>query len=600
MSRIQIENFRTFHRLDVSVGQHLVIVGENKIGKSNLLHALRLVLDPELPDSARNLVADDFWDGLKAAGSPVARGEKIKISVDLTDFEGNNNILSVLAEHVIQANPLVARLTYLFRPRLDLGEPPKKESDYEFVVYGGDREDCTFGYELRKRLPMTVLQALRDAEGDLESWRRSPLRPLLDKAAGSIERSKLETVASQVTTAANAVSQLNEIKDLSKLIAKRMRDMVGSQALQTSFGFTPTDPDRLIRELRLMIDQGQRGVGRASLGSANLLYITLKVLEYEELVEEGKRDHTFLAIEEPEAHLHPHLQRLVYRDLLQKRSHLAGNSSRDSRAPQTLLLTTHSPHIASVAPVRSLLLLRKAAGKASTEAVSTAKVSLDQKDEADLERYLDVTRGEMLFARGVLLVEGEAEEYVVPVLGRELGYDFDALGITVCNIRGTNFEPYVKFLGPQGLGIPFAVITDFDPQEDGTNLGEKRVKKILKHLMEPSAHAKLSVRGVASEASKYGVFLNQYTFEVDLFRSGRHKSMCTTISELTTVAAARGRAASWKADLKKMTPTQFLKDIEKIGKGRFAQRLASRISGRACPSYIQEAIKYVAAKCEPR
>ncbi len=60
ISRIQIQNFRNFHDLDIALGEHAVIVGENKIGKSNLLFALRLLLDPSLPDSARQLKEEDF------------------------------------------------------------------------------------------------------------------------------------------------------------------------------------------------------------------------------------------------------------------------------------------------------------------------------------------------------------------------------------------------------------------------------------------------------------------------------------------------------------------------------------------------------------
>ena len=64
LSRIKIKNFRNFKRLRVDLGQHAVILGENKVGKTNLLFALRLILDPSLPDSARKLRLDDFWDGL--------------------------------------------------------------------------------------------------------------------------------------------------------------------------------------------------------------------------------------------------------------------------------------------------------------------------------------------------------------------------------------------------------------------------------------------------------------------------------------------------------------------------------------------------------
>jgi len=46
IARVQFTNFRNFADLDVGFGRHAVIVGENKIGKSNLIYALRLILDP--------------------------------------------------------------------------------------------------------------------------------------------------------------------------------------------------------------------------------------------------------------------------------------------------------------------------------------------------------------------------------------------------------------------------------------------------------------------------------------------------------------------------------------------------------------------------
>ena len=113
ISRIQIDNFRNFASLDVNLGRHAVIVGENKIGKSNLLYALRLVLDPSLPDSMRKLREEDFWDGLNR---PLGKEDRIKISIDLTDFEDDENQLALLAEHLIKPSPMVARLSYVWQP----------------------------------------------------------------------------------------------------------------------------------------------------------------------------------------------------------------------------------------------------------------------------------------------------------------------------------------------------------------------------------------------------------------------------------------------------------------------------------------------------
>jgi putative ATP-dependent endonuclease of the OLD family len=126
----------------------------------------------------------------------------------------------------------------------------------------------------------------------------------------------------------------------------------------------------------------------------------------------------------------------------------------------SVLLTTHSPHIASVAPLRSILLLKEMTG-ADTVGTSTAAINLTDAQADDLTRYLDVTRAEILFARGIILVEGDAEKFLLPTFAETLGHSLDKLGITVCSVAGTTFVPYVKFL--TALDIPFSVITDWDP-----------------------------------------------------------------------------------------------------------------------------------------
>ena len=587
ISRIQIQNFRNFQALDLDLVRNAVIVGENKVGKTNLLHAIRLVLDPSLPDSARQLTAEDFWDGLPR---PLSSRDKITVSVDLTDFEEDENQVALLADYLVEPEPMTARLTYVFQPLEEKQGDPTRDSDYEFVLYGGDRPENHLRFDLRRCLPFDLLPALRDAEGDLRNWRRSPLRPLLDAVGGRIDRDDLVALAESITEATRAAAENEEVRGLAASINDRVRGMVGSaQAVETALGFAPTDPERLLRALRLFIDSGRREMGAASLGSANVLYLTLKALGLDQSVAEGRRYHTFLAIEEPEAHLHPHLQRLVYRDFLRS------PEGRSTPSSVTAILTTHSPHIVSVAPLDSIVLLRKTEDGRGSEAVSTAKLDLQPTVLADLERYLDVTRGEMLFAKGVLLVEGEAERFLVPALAKANGVDFDQLGISVCSVAGTNFGPYMELLGERGLRLPVAVATDGDPAADGCRRGEARVIQLLEKVTEPwdlmcTRTQQLSI------ARNHGLFLGERTFEVDLFRAGAHEEIGDTLVELAPGKTARDRAKAWRSQPDSLNTDQFLKDISGIGKGRFAQRLSTRVVAGCWPNYIRDAVEYVCSR----
>ena len=322
-----------------------------------------------------------------------------------------------------------------------------------------------------------------------------------------------------------------------------------------------------------------------------MLYLTLKALGLDQAVAVGQRHHTFLAIEEPEAHLHPHLQRLVYRDLLRS------EEQQDGPRPVTVILTTHSPHIVSVAPLHSLVLLRKTSDGQSSEGVSTAQLELDPEVVADLERYLDVNRGEMLFSKGVLLVEGDAERFLLPALAKAHGIDFDELGITVCSVAGTNFLPYLELLGESGLRLPVAVVTDGDPTSDGKKRGETRVLKLLKTIAASESLEGRTNAQMLCIARERGLFVGDYTCEVDLFLSGVHAEIGQTLTDLAPGDAVRARARDWQADPDSLDHDRFIKDVTAMGKGRFAQHLSTQITDGGWPDYMRDAVIYVRNLC---
>jgi predicted ATP-dependent endonuclease of OLD family len=130
LSRIRIKNFRNFKSLDLPLAASTVVVGENKLGKTNLIYALRLVLDPSLPESSRTLRAEDFWDGLK---KPF-QGNAIEISIEVSGFDGDKEATAILSDCVVAKKPLLARLTYQFRPRAAIEAAKAGALEYEHSV----------------------------------------------------------------------------------------------------------------------------------------------------------------------------------------------------------------------------------------------------------------------------------------------------------------------------------------------------------------------------------------------------------------------------------------------------------------------------------
>lgn len=586
ISRVMITNFANFQALDIRTAEDMVIVGENKVGKSNFLRAMQLVLDPSLSERDRRLGLEHFWDGL----GEDKLGSVVEVALEFTEAAGDARLLRHLADCIVDVGPpFVGRVTYRYRPKPDLDGAPTSMADYEYVIFGGADPDNDVGSDMRRMMPMDVQVALRDAEKDLASWRHSPLRPLIEELTQTLGEEDREEILEEIDAAQVALTARPEVESTADRITARLEEMVGEQhAMPLSLGLAPTRLDALLRGLRLLIDDGARTISDASVGSANLIFLALKSLELDRLVADGERDHTFFAVEEPEAHLHPHLQRLIYRHFLAPGAAVA----KRPRA-QTTILTTHSPHIASVAPLRSIVLLRHDSDAATTTGVAAATTPLEPEEVADLQRYIDVTRAELFFSRGVILVEGDAERFLVPAFADALGISLDALGVTVCSVAGTNFGPYVKLLGDDGLRIPFVVLTDRDFVSETKSLGFSRLKSLLKLLRPDVDLGQLGTREVLDLGEAAGVFLNGSTLEVELFEDGLAEIMQALLQdELSLSDEDKEDLQSWVDDPNELDQDQLLKWIERIGKGRFAQRLAEEVLAE-CPEYIRRALERI-------
>ncbi|HDR2753300.1 TPA: AAA family ATPase [Enterobacter asburiae] len=588
LSNLRIANFRNFETVDIPLDGNIVLLGENRVGKSNLLFAIRLVIDPTLPDSARQLKLSDFWDGCDLSTSP-----QIEIHLEFADFDSDASLSALLTDFRIAENPALARLSYVFRKKEDIAGEPKSSEDCEFIVFGGGQESRTIPSRVRRRIAIDMLDALRDAEAQLASWRNSPLRPLLEDAFGSLSRADLDSVASALESATGTMEAFTPIKNLEESLRGGILNLAGTaHDLNARLRFAPTDPLRLMRSISMFIDDGKRGITEASLGSANVALISLKLAEFAWRRAKNERNFSLLCIEEPEAHLHPQLQRAVFDKLFN-----------NADKAQSLIVTSHSPTLASIAPLRSVVrLCRDDNGR--TQAFSLAELPVTTDELDDIERYLTATRAELLFAKGVIFVEGDAEEVLIPGFAEAMGFNLDELGITVCSVAGVNFEPYVKLAG--SLGIRIAVITDWDPLDGSKQpLGKARAISIWDAFcaVRPEKH-KLSAEEKAwfvdkgfEECSdlwkKAGIFLSPQTFEVSVANTPILKDALLNILDAQGFGSLRSsRIASWRAG-QDPEPAQLLAMISDIGKGRLAAKLKKKASGLAPPEYIAAAIQYV-------
>jgi len=572
------------------------VIGENNTGKTNLLQALRLVADSNLSSFYRTLIEHDIHQGID-----ISTPQQIIISVEFSDYSDRENECALVGcWQVVEG---IARLSYRFRPKRAIREAIESEErsgddllieDYHWELTGGGDKDPTtvewnedLGSSVRfgdlQQFQVVFLPALRDVQRDLRQSNISPLGRIF--AASDIPQEEKDQLIEIIRSANTEVSSRPTIREAGEAIQTAFSETAGEAfTMDVKLGMADPSFASISRALTVLLSNEALTdfePSRNGLGLNNILYISMLLEYFKRRVENSTTAGQLLLIEEPEAHLHPQLQRVLYEDL--------------SRKPFQTIITTHSTHISSQASLKSLVSLTFGDNQATISTVPSTDIS--NPEIADLERYLDATRSALLFARKVILVEGPAELFLIPPLIRQVmnGLDLDRLGITVVPIFGVHFDVYVKLFNDNSQPKKCAIIADGDlqPGEDLPAGDDEDMPP------EPQ-----DINLLENEYVK--VFKCHSTFERALTLQGTLKMLANAAHECgaprTSEKLQEGYRTISENDLESDERQQIIDDLsatvlntaKRFGKARFAQIAAKHVNlAEELPQYIKEAIDWL-------
>lgn len=442
VSEIKLYNFRKFQSVDAKPGLSIsfhkglnALIGENDSGKSSVIDAIKLVLLTQSNDYIRVSDEDFYTDGENSA-------DEFRIDILLSDFtedEAKNFV-----EYLSFKKNYDERVLYY----LQLHYRAWKENGRVFTELraGESADSVVLEGKARDLLKCVYLRPLRDAEREMRAGRNSRISQILFNHP-VFKMPKEHRLLDILKTANDDIERFfvdEEGRDILIAIRNTLEEF-NEQDAANDAGFKTSDIQlkSILESLSLSAPEYHPG-----LGELNLLFIAAELLLLQHDDNGGLR---LALIEELEAHLHPQAQlRLI--QYLQREYHETGVQ---------IIISTHSTILASKINLKNLILLKNGCGYD----LSAGNTGLEKGDYLFLQRFLDVTKANLFFAKGVIMVEGDAENILIPVIADILGCPLEKYGVSIVNVGSTAFLRYSRiFIRADGstMGIPVSVVTDCD------------------------------------------------------------------------------------------------------------------------------------------
>lgn len=502
LKRLDIKNFRAFDEEGVSLifNQGVnAIIGENNSGKSSVIDAIRI------------------------AYSTVTYKKDIFFSK--SDFHVNEDgTMADYAQFDVFLEDVPKRLIEIWNPQSESGKggdfhikfekyiAPSGMEKVRSVYWGFGTEGNSLTADTFEATDVVFLGALRDSENEMKPSKNSKLAQLLRNMVPEEEiRKELVQILTDTNNSLLEKDQLIKTRttinqNLAKIEQEFLNQQIDIGLVEPRFDSIASSLRAWVKPKWLLINKSDSVYEKAAeyykshkemkkiqadtkgiyfeisiledqmdiepevssrikelanssfelyqngLGYNNLLFMSAVLGDM--AIEKGGIYHNLLLIEEPEAHLHPQLQELVH-------SFLEDANRNDSNIQ--IIYTSHSPTLAAKIDIENINLIYECGHKKYCLPFSEAKLNDDNKKY--LQRYLDVTKSQMFFARGVLFVEGISEAILIPEMAKALDRPLEKYAVELVNVDSVAFKPFVNLFSSEQVKTCFkkvSIITDDD------------------------------------------------------------------------------------------------------------------------------------------
>lgn len=499
ISGIEIKNFRSFDNINIDFHEGVnVLIGHNNSGKSNLLRALAIIFDRTVK---KQLSVEDFNNSL-TIDSLKKQSPKIVITVRIKQSENED----LMTDELITVSNWLTKLEEPYEAKIqyEFFLPISEEKNYvdtvnkannkeeiwniirsQFIrlyiskIWGGNPENqVPIDNDNLNKFDFQFLDAIRDVERDMFSGRNTLLKSVIDFFLDyDIKSDKNITEEEQKM-------KLQERKDifsthssqLIKNIQERL-DSVNQEILsyieEIGASYDKSTPDfegqlsesEIYTVLQLIVRQTTGmsiPITHNGLGYNNLIFMALLLSKMQadsdgEFLGSNAKVFPILAIEEPEAHLHPTMQNEFIKFLK--------NNIKDKKVKQ-IFITTHSTHISSSTNIDDIICLYKKNDIGNVSYPGRILGENNIKSKKYVQRFLDATKSNMLFAEKIIFVEGLAEQLLLNIFAEYLGKSLEKNHVAVINVGGRYFEHFLHLFDSNNKGAidrKVSCITDLDP-----------------------------------------------------------------------------------------------------------------------------------------